>query len=293
MKIVRNEPCICGSGKKYKKCCLGKEKNAVTETALNLQEDDEDDEFDLYEGLLKITVDIHRRRLNRKPHIREYKKIRKMHEEIIGGMTIYYDEGKFEHKFANPYVSEEKGNPTELRSVQKPIKLRLLEADFDMESREGSHAFYDMLVYKCAPNANCITEEFIKNRRYRKPEKMEFLQSMLDSKLGLYEITGIDSEDGYAYLKEVFTGEEYKMTDTGLSYSNSDLDVYLYTRIITYSDIAFTTGFSLFFKKADRFIQDFIKREKKDYQTLGEYVRFIELYNRFSKDSKRIRVIGQ
>jgi uncharacterized protein YchJ len=24
MKIGRNEPCACGSGKKYKKCCLGK-----------------------------------------------------------------------------------------------------------------------------------------------------------------------------------------------------------------------------------------------------------------------------
>ena len=25
MKISRNAPCPCGSGKKYKKCCLGKE----------------------------------------------------------------------------------------------------------------------------------------------------------------------------------------------------------------------------------------------------------------------------
>jgi len=24
LKIGRNEPCPCGSGKKYKKCCLGK-----------------------------------------------------------------------------------------------------------------------------------------------------------------------------------------------------------------------------------------------------------------------------
>ena len=26
MKIGRNKPCPCGSGKKYKKCCLNKEK---------------------------------------------------------------------------------------------------------------------------------------------------------------------------------------------------------------------------------------------------------------------------
>jgi hypothetical protein len=30
MKIGRNEPCPCGSGKKYKKCCLPKE--VVTRT---------------------------------------------------------------------------------------------------------------------------------------------------------------------------------------------------------------------------------------------------------------------
>ena len=27
-KVGRNEPCPCGSGKKYKKCCLGKDKGA-------------------------------------------------------------------------------------------------------------------------------------------------------------------------------------------------------------------------------------------------------------------------
>jgi preprotein translocase subunit SecA len=26
-KIGRNDPCPCGSGKKYKKCCLGKDEN--------------------------------------------------------------------------------------------------------------------------------------------------------------------------------------------------------------------------------------------------------------------------
>ena len=48
MKIGRNEPCICGSGKKYKRCCLGEERNTVTESSLNLQEEDE--KFDLYGG---------------------------------------------------------------------------------------------------------------------------------------------------------------------------------------------------------------------------------------------------
>ena len=31
MKISRNDPCRCGSGKKYKKCCLAQDETAATE----------------------------------------------------------------------------------------------------------------------------------------------------------------------------------------------------------------------------------------------------------------------
>ena len=76
MKQGRNEPCLCGSGKKYKRCCLGKEQKAIHEYNANLQEEYEeyDDGFDLFEGLLKITVDIHRRRLSRKLHNKRVQK---------------------------------------------------------------------------------------------------------------------------------------------------------------------------------------------------------------------------
>ncbi|MFN3486913.1 MAG: SEC-C metal-binding domain-containing protein, partial [Planctomycetota bacterium] len=40
MKIGRNQPCPCGSGKKYKKCCLPKdEEAAVLEADLEPQEE--------------------------------------------------------------------------------------------------------------------------------------------------------------------------------------------------------------------------------------------------------------
>jgi len=34
VKVGRNEPCPCGSGRKYKKCCLGKKRSAVLEMKL-------------------------------------------------------------------------------------------------------------------------------------------------------------------------------------------------------------------------------------------------------------------
>src|SRR5690554_5355147 len=38
MKIGRNDPCPCGSGKKYKKCCLGKDDDIFYSNPLYLLE---------------------------------------------------------------------------------------------------------------------------------------------------------------------------------------------------------------------------------------------------------------
>ena len=112
--------------------------------------------------------------------------------------------------------------------------------------------------------------------------------------MGLFEVTEADRNEGYVYIKEVFTGGEYKITDTGMSYSHSkNTDFYIYTRILTHNSISFNTGLSLMFEKTDLFIQDFIERHKKDYLPLGELIRFTELYNRFSKDPKRVKILAK
>ena len=37
MKIGRNDPCPCGSGKKYKKCCLDKDEKKRREDAIPIE----------------------------------------------------------------------------------------------------------------------------------------------------------------------------------------------------------------------------------------------------------------
>jgi hypothetical protein len=46
-KPGRNDPCPCGSGLKYKRCCLAKDEAAAREAAAQLQLPDGDDAFDL------------------------------------------------------------------------------------------------------------------------------------------------------------------------------------------------------------------------------------------------------
>ena len=51
----------------------------------------------------------------------------------------------------------------------------------NLESHIGVQAFYDMMIYKHAPNLSCITEEFLTKKRFKKLEKVEFLRNMMAS----------------------------------------------------------------------------------------------------------------
>ena len=186
MKIGRNAPCPCGSGKKYKKCCYGKDQGtaAAQEPLSRESRASRDTSAELHETLLRAINNMRRYTLDKKPHIKEYYRARKLHSEIVDAMAQYHADGKFERVIAPDPSPQDNREPL----------LHLLECDFDLDSRTGAQGFYDMLIYKPSPNMNCITEEFLQKHRYRKPEKIEFLQSMLDSTLGLFEVTAIDKD---------------------------------------------------------------------------------------------------
>ena len=301
MKIGRNDLCPCGSGKKYKKCCYPQTFEAENNIKGNDIDDyevqdeyvDEDvdnllnslENFNDQEFLLQVFNSFRTITLDLKSHIKEYYKIRKMHSDIVNTMIRYHEAGKFEQKIDSNYVYKNEHLP------ESKETLYFIESSFNLETREGVQALYDLLVYKISPNINCITEDFIQSHRYRKPEKVEFLQSMLDSTIGLFEITKTDIDEGYVYLKDIFTGIEYKIVDIALSGSRTHDNFYMYTRLITYHGICFNTGLSLTFDKKDSFIKAHIKTHKKDYIPEGELLRFIELYNHFSKNPNKMNIL--
>lgn len=300
MKIGRNDLCPCGSGKKYKKCCYPKTfedksnlKDYNTEYDYDYEDVDEDEDellgslenFNDQEFMFQIMNSLHKMTLDRKSHIKEYYKIRKMHSDIVNTMVRYHENGKFEQRIDNSHVYKDE------HLLNNKEKLTFIDSSFDLDTREGVQALYDILIYKISPNINCITEDFIQSHRYRKPEKVEFLHSMLDSTIGLFEILKTDFDEGYVYLKEIFTGVEYKIVDVALSGSQMHDNFYMYTRLITYHDISFNTGLSLTFDKKDSFIKAHIKTNKIDYKPEGELLRFIQLYNYFSKNPNKLKIL--
>ncbi|MDR1688891.1 MAG: SEC-C domain-containing protein [Clostridiales bacterium] len=290
MKVGRNDPCPCGSGKKYKRCCLGKDENLKYEQMppqIPNESEYGEREFDKHnadeEAILEMARaydGLRRIMLKNKPHIKAYNKIRTLHYEIVNSMAGYFYDGKFEQKIDPDYVYD---IPSASENRRKEEILYYQSANFDTRSDFEERALLDLMIYKPAPNLSCITEEYINSHRYRKPEKIELLQSMLDSSLGLYEITRREPDEGYAYLRNVLTSDEYKLTDFGLSSEINPANVLIYARVITYRSVNFGTGFHLPFEKNNPFIINFIQRHKADYRPWAELDRFMELYGYFAK----------
>lgn len=219
--------------------------------------------------------------LKSKPHIKEYKKIRKLHNEVMENMMEYFQQGKFELKIDNNIENIGKNG------------INYISCKFDTSREQGIQAMANIMVYKNACNMNCITEEFIKINKYRAQAKIELLESMRNSVAGLFEITETDRDNGQVHLRNVLNNKKYCITDIGFSSNLHNDKIYLYTRIITYRGISFGTGLNLAFDKNNEFICKWIKENLKDVNNKQEISRFIELYNEYEKSDKKIKVLSK
>ena len=282
MKIGRNELCPCGSGKKYKYCCMGKE-NIEEEFEIGKKKNSWEEFLNTEEGMetmYNMLANMRDSLLKDKPHIKEYKKIRKLHSEIIDNMQQYYEEGNFKQEF----------DLGEVKDKIETKNIKLLSTDFDTSTQLGMTALLNIIIYKNSSTANCLTEEYLRKNKFRKPEKVEFLRAMLNSEAGLFEITKTDEENAQVKMKNVLSGKEYLVTDIALSGNKNNDKFYWYNRIITYNGISFGIGVGIIFEKNDKFIINWINENKKNYNEKEEMVRFLTLYNEYQKNDRGIKL---
>ena len=248
------------------------------------ENDDDDDEYeyeedDLASQIYKSLFGIRDLLLKNKPHIKAYKKARKIHGEIIDSMMYYAETPKYREVTKKQYSEITQNNEN---------NLKMIDTFFDTRTQLGMQALANVMIYKNFEKMDCITEEYLKTNKFRKKEKVDFLKAMLESKAGLYEIIKTNAMEAQVYLKNVLTEEEICITDIAMSGNIDNSGHYLYTRIISYNNINFGTGLSMIFAKKDQFIQKWIQENKKDYDEKKELMRFIELYNRYKDDKNRI-----
>lgn len=301
MKVSRNDPCPCGSGKKFKKCCLGSasfktyEKNEtkyIDSTKLsqeNLEKMLEQMEADEMEKrIFGALQQLRAMSMKEIPHIKKYKACRLLLEEIVDSMIEYNESGKFKQHFdqekAKQYLT--------LNPVTGKPDTEYSEVAVNLESDLGFKIYMDLLIYRPVPHANSIIEVYLSENKYRRSDKIDLLHAMDESILGLFLIKEVEPENAYVFLEHVFTGEQYQIIDIAMSGSNNVEGQYIYLRIITFDGISFSTGFGMPFKNKDVFIKNFISEQKSDYNPLGEMTRMFKLYSEFSTDEKNVKVLN-
>ena len=165
MKISRSQPCPCGSGKKYKRCCLGHQQFTSSPKKPNISRlptsiQNEYEEMEEIKRLYQAMQHLRTMELKKLEHIKSYKKARDLHQEIISSMVEFYDNGNFQQSLDLDAIRKH-----ENKHEKRPLEF--IDISFDFNSPLGEHAFFDMQIYKLAPNANCMTEVFLEKKRFR------------------------------------------------------------------------------------------------------------------------------
>ncbi len=220
------------------------------------------------EEMINLLVNLNRLNLNRKPHIKKYNKLRKLHSEILDSMDDYINKGS--------YNIEDNFNL---------IKDDLTE-DFKLDGSniDDKTILIELTVYKNHPKLTSLTEIYLQKNKFKNEEKIKMLKSMNNSYVGLFKVISADKENGYVYFEDVFTKKKFKIIDISLSSSyNKNTNIYFYNRIITYDDISFATGIHCMMEGSHKGLQEFIK--KHNYKKTTDFSRCIEIYNLSKKDN--------
>jgi hypothetical protein len=181
MIIGRNDPCPCGSGKKYKKCCLQKDVASAPRKSLDFG----------YESDLTV----------------RRKAIDKL--DALLRETVYQDEvAEFIEEFWNPIFVDE----DDFRALRADAEARgPLERQLPQAIRNAfliDESFPAPYLLAHAPD------------RFT-PAERDFLGRFADARITFIQLREFFPEAGYTLVEDLFDGREYKLFDKAFSQSGS------------------------------------------------------------------------
>jgi hypothetical protein len=181
MIIGRNDPCPCGSGKKYKKCCLQKEVAAAPRKTLDFG----------YESNLAV----------------RRKAVDKL--DALLRETAYQDEvAEFIEGFWSPiFVDAETVKALRADSVAR----RPLEPQLPLAIRNA------LLIDEAFPAEYFLAQA---PERFNALER-DFLQRFIEARITFIQLREFFPEAGYTLVEDLFDGKSFKLFDKAFSQSGS------------------------------------------------------------------------
>lgn len=228
---------------------------------------------------IELLINLNRRILEKKEHIRRYIRIRKLHSDILDSMINYIDDGNY-------------NIDAQFISIGKFINRETKNSRFVYNSNDAgdNSILTELFVYKNHPKIKSITDIYLEKRHFRNETKVRLLRSMKNSVVGLFKIIAVDSDNGYITCEDVFTHKKYKVIDIALS-STTKIDkymtIYLYNRIITFDNISYFSGIHCLMTSKNKELMEFIKKHK--YKSCSDFGRCLILYD-ISKREKNLKI---
>ena len=222
----------------------------------------------------------------KKKHIRKYNKIRKLHGEVVDSMEDYILKGKYDIQKFYDTISSENFNYNKIEDI--------IYIDLDYDNYDDRTILDELYIYSGTSNCPSIIDIFLDNNKFRNKEKLEMLNCMKNSIVGLFKVIKVDTEEGYVTYEDVFTHNKYKVIDIALSSSfmiNKKIELYCYNRIITYEDISFTTGIHCMMTYDNKKLRKFIKNHK--YKKNNDIYRCLKLYSISKQDNLQVTFNNQ
>lgn len=228
--------------------------------------------------LLNGVLNLHNRIISKKPHIKKYKKNKKLYEEILDSMEKYLFENKYDSfKYFNQMTDY-------ILNIKPPFDM---DIELYPNKQDDLSIILELFVFKNSPQIPSITEEYIKKHKFKNKEKLKMLESMNSSVVSLFQIESADSSEGYVIYKDVFTRKKYKIIDITLSFTfKENISPYVYTRLITYDDITFQTGINCPISNDNQNLKQFLKHH--NYKKHPNFYRCLALYAISKKNNSQI-----
>lgn len=216
--------------------------------------------------------------LDEKPKIKKYKKIRELHREVITEMFNYlisddFDDQKFFQQLVDKVNSEYPNFPFYL----------------DPNDNDDLSIVNEVAFYKVHKDIESLTEYFIKNKLFDKKELNDFLESMKNSYVSLFQIIKTDINTGIVTYEDIFTKKHVRIIDVARCKQEvlrqAPPNYYFYNRIITYDGVTFGTGMHCSFEMITPELYKIISDKKfKDYSDLTHCLLLYNLYRKYSKN---------
>ena len=263
-------------------------KNQAFEETLQslLDEHGEDALNDIEEDLMQMLYEmqIHREEQISKTALgKAYFDACKVLSEVCDSIKKYVESGKY-----LPFSLEDQSFNSIAIMTNNIANSEEQENRFYFDEAFSMNAFYEFITYFPVFNNISPIDEFVSGNRLRRADKVAMLQSMSESKLGLFKVVKYDYETGITQLQDVQTGEMHEILDPGISAGLlPDLE-YTFTRLIKYDGSEINSGLNILFDKDDEFIKANLKRYKKDFDSNNADFWFLEFYNNFMEREMEI-----